>query len=131
MERDPEQITKQIAQDVYRSWLYYSKLCGDQHSNRMKMLGNGISPAKTKKCAEATANFKAFQLSNPGEETEAFKAAEKRRIAGANGAIGTMPKEETAEQTMARLGMKSYSDSLASGKPDPCAEGSFACGRKK
>ena len=84
-----------------------------------------------KQSAEATANFKAFQLSNPGEETEAFKAAEKRRIAGANGAIGTMPKEETAEQTMARLGMKSYSDSLASGKPDPCAEGSFACGRKK
>lgn len=81
--------------------------------------------------AESTASFKAYQVSKPGEETEAFKAAEKRRLAGANGGYGTTPKEETAEETMRRLGMKTYSDALASGKPDPCGEGSFACGRKK
>ena len=66
--------------------------------------------------AEATANFQAFKISAPGEETEAFKAAEKKRVAGNNGAVGSTPKEETAEQTMARLGIKTYGDSLASGK---------------
>ena len=77
---------------------------------------------------ESTESFKAYQLSKPSEETEAFKAAEKRRLAGG---YGTTPKEETAEETMRRLGMKTYGESLASGKPDPCGEGSFACGRKK
>ena len=77
---------------------------------------------------ESTESFKAYKLSKPSEETEAFKAAEKRRIAGG---YGTTPKEETAEETMRRLGMKTYGESLASGKPDPCGEGSFACGRKK
>ena len=77
---------------------------------------------------ESTESFKTYQLSKPSEETEAFKAAEKRRLAGG---YGTVPKEETAEETMRRLGMKTYGDSLASGKPDPCGEGSFACGRKK
>ena len=78
--------------------------------------------------SESTASFKSYQLSKPSEETEAFKAAEKRRLAGG---YGTTPKEETAEETMRRLGMKTYGDALASGKPDPCGEGSFACGRKK
>lgn len=77
---------------------------------------------------ESTESFKAYKLSKPSEETEAFKAAEKRRIAGG---YGTTPKEETAEETMRRLGMKTYGESLASGNPDPCGEGSFACGRKK
>ena len=77
---------------------------------------------------ESTESFKAYQLSKPSEETEAFKAAEKRRLAGG---YGTVPKEETAEETMRRLGMKTYGDSLAAGNPDPCGEGSFACGRKK
>jgi hypothetical protein len=81
--------------------------------------------------AEATANIKEFQLSKPGEETEAFKEAEKRRIAGNNGAVGPTPKEETAEQTMARLGIQTYGEALASGKPDPCGPGSFVCGRGK
>ena len=77
---------------------------------------------------ESTESFKAYKLSKPSEETEAFKAAEKRRITGG---YGTTPKEETAEETMRRLGMKTYGESLASGNPDPCGEGSFACGRKK
>ena len=77
---------------------------------------------------ESTESFKAYKLSKPSEETEAFKAAEKRRIAGG---YGTTPKEVTAEETMRRLGMKTYGESLASGNPDPCGEGSFACGRKK
>ena len=89
---------------------------------------SGLIPRQS---AESTASFKEFQLSKPGEETDAFKAAEKRRVAGNNGAVGSTPKEETAEQTMARLGIKTYGDSLASGKADPCAEGSFACGRAK
>merc|ERR1719263_360132 len=77
---------------------------------------------------ESTESFRQYRVSKPSDETEAFKQAEKRRLT-AN--VGSIPKEETAEQTMRRLGMMSYSDSLASGKPDPCAEGSFACGRKK
>ena len=77
---------------------------------------------------ESTESFKAYKLSKPSEETEAFKAAEKRRLAGG---YGTTPKDETAEETMRRLGMKTYGESLASGNPDPCGEGSFACGRKK
>lgn len=87
---------------------------------------SGLIPRQSK---ESTESFREFQLSKPGEETEAFKLAEKRRRDGAQGAIGSTPKEETAEQTMARLGIKTYGDSLAAGNADPCAPGSFACGR--
>ena len=82
---------------------------------------------------ESTASFKAYQLSAPGEETEAFKAAEaKRRAAAAQLPAGASSrKEETAEDQMKRLGMTTYADGLKAGRPDPCGEGSFACGRSK
>jgi len=84
---------------------------------------SGLIPRQSK---EATDSFREFQLSKPSEETEAFKQAEKRRNSGT---IGAKPKEESADETMKRLGIKSYGDSMAAGNPDPCAPGSFACGR--
>ena len=44
-----------------------------------------------------------------GNESPAFKEAEARRVAAANrAAAGGKPKEESAAETMARLGLKTY-----------------------
>ena len=81
---------------------------------------------------ESTENFKAYQLSKPSDETDAFKAAEAKRKQLQNGGVGVAAKEETPEETMRRLGITTYSDAIASGKPDACAPGaSFACGRPR
>ena len=89
---------------------------------------SALIPKSSKESAET---FKAYQLSKPkyevGQESSAFKAAEAKRASG--GAAGVARKEETAEETMKRLGISTYSDGLAAGKPDPCGPGSFACGR--
>ena len=64
-----------------------------------------------KQSKEATANFKEYQLSKPGEETEAFKKAEVKRKKEAEEEAAGKPstrKEETAEETMKRLGIKAY-----------------------
>jgi len=59
--------------------------------------------------AESTASFKQYQLSEakykPGEESEAFKKAEAARNGGAAG------KPSSAQDDLARLGLKSFSDS--------------------
>ena len=87
-----------------------------------------------KSSKESTESFKQYKLSSakyaPGQESEAFKQAQALREKNAAVVANRPNKEESAEETMRRLGMKSYSDSLASGKPDPCGAGSFACGRR-
>lgn len=75
--------------------------------------------------AESTASFKAYQLSAPGVESEAFKAAEKARLARANG--GPVKKETEAEE-IKRLGLTSYSTALDNGY-DPCKTWKGCTGR--
>merc|ERR550514_498075 len=69
--------------------------------------------------AESTANFKAYQISKPGEETPEFREAERKRLAAANGG-GSKAKESDADQ-MKRLGLKTYDDALTTGGYDPCS----------
>ena len=55
------------------------------------------------------ANARALKLSKGGEETEAFKENErKRKEAEARQASGQKAKEESVEEQMARLGLKTY-----------------------
>lgn len=61
--------------------------------------------------AESTASFKAYQLSAPGVESEAFKAAEKKRTERAGGAA----KQESSADAIQRLGLRSYGDALDAG----------------
>lgn len=65
--------------------------------------------------AESTASFKAYQLSapksQPGEESEAFKAAERKRAAAQ--AAGTATKDTVADD-MKRLGIKTYTEAVGS-----------------
>ena len=63
---------------------------------------------------ESTASFKAYQLSKPSEETEAFKLAEQKRKN--NAPTSSIRKEETPEETMKRLGMVTYADAASKGK---------------
>ena len=69
--------------------------------------------------AESTASFKVYQLSKPGEATPEFLAAEKRRQEAANRPRGS-GQAETAEQQMARLGLKTMTQAMDEGY-DPCA----------
>ncbi len=72
--------------------------------------------------AESTASFKAYQLSEqksrPGEESEAFKNAEKLRAARAAGP-GTA-KAASTQDDLSRLGLKTYGEAVAGGF-DECA----------
>ena len=64
---------------------------------------------------------RAIKFAKAGDETEAFKKAEaKRAEAASRYASGQKPKEETAEEAMARLGLRTYGDAVASGF-DECA----------
>ena len=74
-----------------------------------------------KSSPESTASFKAFQLSKPGEETEAFKEAERKRLAAqAAQAAGKPRKVETAEEEMVRLGLRTMVQAQDAGF-DECA----------
>ena len=66
-----------------------------------------------RKNAESTASFKAYQLSAPSEESEAFKAAEKLRAGRAE--TTTAAKKETDAEAIARLGLRSYDQALEAG----------------
>ena len=68
---------------------------------------------------ESTASFKAYQLSKPGTATPEFLAAEKRRQEAANAPRGSA-KAETAEEQMARLGLKTMTQAINDGY-DECA----------
>ena len=76
-----------------------------------------------KSSAESTASFKAYQLSGqksrPGEESDAFKNAEKLRAARVAGPGGAQ-KASTTEDDLSRLGLRTYGDAVASGF-DECA----------
>jgi hypothetical protein len=79
------------------------------HASRSKLV--------PKSSPEATASFKAYQLSKPGEATPEFLAAEKKREeAAARIAAGGAPKKETEAETMARLGLRTMSQAMADGK---------------
>jgi len=71
------------------------------HAQRSKLI--------PKSSAESTASFKAYQLSDPkykpGEESEAFKAAEAKRKALNSGGAAV-----SKEDDLKRLGLKSYGD---------------------
>lgn len=55
------------------------------------------------------AQARALKFAKAGEETEAFKKAEaKRAEAQRLAASGQRPKEETPEEALARLGLKTY-----------------------
>eukprot|EP00308_Calcidiscus_leptoporus_P022825 CAMPEP_0119378118 /NCGR_PEP_ID=MMETSP1334-20130426/47417_1 /TAXON_ID=127549 /ORGANISM="Calcidiscus leptoporus, Strain RCC1130" /LENGTH=170 /DNA_ID=CAMNT_0007397233 /DNA_START=27 /DNA_END=540 /DNA_ORIENTATION=- len=72
--------------------------------------------------AEATAAAKAYKLSQPGEETAEFRAAEKQRAArAAGGAV----KDESTEDAMKRLGLRTYGDAIKSGD-DVAARAAFS-----
>ena len=71
--------------------------------------------------AQSTASFKAYQLSQPGEATPEFLAAEKKRNENAAlRAAGGTAKKETAEEEMARLGLRTMNSAVAAGY-DECA----------
>ena len=53
-----------------------------------------------------------LKFAKAGEETDAFKQAEAKRAALA---AGQKPREETAEEAMARLGLRSYGDAVKAG----------------
>ena len=60
---------------------------------------------------------RALKFAKAGEETEAFKVAERKRIEASNrAASGQKAKEETAEEAMARLGLRSYGGGLGGPK---------------
>ena len=76
-----------------------------------------------KSSAESTASFKAYQLSQPGEATPEFIEAEKKRNAAAAKLAANpnaRPAAESAEETMARLGLKTMVQAEAAGY-DQCA----------
>lgn len=78
-----------------------------------------------KSSAESTASFKAFQLSQPkyapGQESEAFKAAEKSRR---DRASGVTKSSGGVDDDLRRLGLKPMSDTdqcfTSAGKPYNC-----------
>merc|ERR1712087_91960 len=88
------------------------------HAQKSKMVARASK--------EATAAAKAFKFSQPGEETEAFKAAERRR---ADVLAGVVPRD--ADRTPIRdpvtgkdLTGRTYQDALATGD-DSCARPPF------
>ena len=81
------------------------------HAQRSKLI-----PQANK---ESTASFKSYQLSapvaKPGEESAAFKQAEKLRASG-----GAGRSQSSTDDELARLGLKSFSAAIDQGY-DECA----------
>ena len=77
-------------------------------SARAEMYGEGKAP-KVGSQAESVMKAKEVKFAKAGDETEAFKKAEaKRREAQRLYDSGQKPRQETTEETMARLGLKAY-----------------------
>merc|ERR1740138_1948861 len=81
-------------------------------------LGFGLMPAHAEMYGDGKAGdsrqgalARELKYAKAGEETEEFKKAEAKRIARESGAKA---KEETAEEAMKRLGLRTYSDAVAS-----------------
>ena len=83
-----------------------------------------------KSSAESTASFKAYQLSKPGEATPEFIAAEQKRKAQAEklAANPNSKKEESADEMMVRLGLKTMVQAEADGSYD-CSSTWRGCNR--
>jgi len=75
------------------------------HAQRSKLI-----PRSSK---ESTESFKAFQLSQPGNESPEFQAAEKLRLQRLEG--GGEPKKESDSDTIKRLGLKTYGEAVDEG----------------
>ena len=89
------------------SALQFPRLASAEYYGEPPPKGSG---AEYKDALQAAKDFKYAARPVAGNESAEFKAAEKRRNdAAAARAAGQKPKEETAAETMARLGLKAAS----------------------
>jgi hypothetical protein len=69
-----------------------------------------VTGAQYKEALQEAKDFKYAARPIPGTESEEFKAAERRRVEAQKAKeAGVKPREETAEETMRRLGLKAAS----------------------